>query len=100
MRIRIALACLAAGVALTACANSNKQADKPAAAASTKMVAVNTTCPIGGDDFGNAPSVTRTVNGTTVGFCCDHCSAKFDKMTDAEKQNVVNLAKANKVLGH
>ncbi len=100
MRIRMTLACLAAAVALTACASSTNKADTSGTAATAKVAVVNTVCPIGGDEFGKSPSDTRTVNGTSIGFCCDHCSAKFDKMTDAEKANVVNLARANKVLGH
>lgn len=99
MRICVTLACLVVAAALTACASTDKKADA-AATTSAKMVTVNTTCPIGGDEFGTAPSEVRTVKGTSIGFCCDHCTAKFDKMTDAEKENVVNLAKANKVLGH
>ncbi len=101
MRIRTALACLTALAFITGC-NCDKKTDKPAASAgaTAKVVTVNTMCPIGGDEFGNAPSETRTYKGTSIGFCCDHCTAKFDKMTDAEKENVVNLAKANKVLGH
>ena len=100
MRLTLALAVLACAAVLPACQSSNKTAEKPAAASTTKVAAVNTVCPIGGDEFGKDPSVTRTVKGTTVGFCCGHCTAKFDKMSDAEKENVVNLAKANKVLGH
>lgn len=100
MRLQIALVCLAAAAFLPACQNTNKSAAKTADTTTAKVVAVNTVCPIGGDDFGKSPSATRSYKGTSVGFCCDHCTAKFDKMTDAEKENVVNLAKANKVLGH
>jgi hypothetical protein len=100
MRLPIALVCVASAAFLTACQSSNKTADKPAATATARVVTVNTVCPIGGDEFGSAPSATRTYKGTAVGFCCDHCTAKFDTMSDAEKENVVNLAKANKVLAH
>jgi hypothetical protein len=99
MRIRTTFACLVAAACLTACQSTDKKAESTSAA-TAKVATINTMCPIGGDEFGTAPSSTRTVKGTTIGFCCDHCTAKFDKMTDAEKENVVNLAKSNKVLGH
>ena len=100
MRIRITLACMLAVGALSSCNCGDKKTDQKAdaAGATAKVVVVNTVCPVGGDEFGNAPSSTRTFKGTSIGFCCDHCTAKFDKMTDAEKENVINLAKANKVL--
>ncbi len=102
MRICASLACVLAAAALTGCACNDKKSEaaKPAATTTASVKTVNTVCPIGGDDFGNSPSAVRTVKGTSVGFCCDHCTAKFDKMSDAEKDNVVNLAKANKVVGH
>jgi hypothetical protein len=62
---------------------------------------VNTICPIGSDDFDSKDrpaELTRTVNGENIGFCCEHCTAKFDKMSDAKKAEVLAAAKSNKPL--
>ena len=73
----------------------------PAQKTEGRMVVVNTICPIGGDDFEakDRPSeLVRTVNGENIGFCCDHCTAKFDKMSEQKKAEVLAAARANKTL--
>ncbi len=72
-------------------------------ASETKTVAVakpvNSVCPIGGDEFnpeGHPAALLRTANNTTIGFCCQHCVTKFDKMDAAGQQRIIELAKANK----
>ena len=44
---------------------------------------VNARCPI----MGGKPTaaLTRDYNGQKVGFCCDGCPSKWDKLTAAEK---------------
>ena len=96
MRHGLILVCLLTA-SLAGCSSEKKtDSTKPAASAAT----INHMCPIQGDEFGSAPGDTRTWKGATVGFCCDHCAAKFDKMTDTEKDNVMNMAKSNKAMGH
>ena len=92
MRTCLAVACIVAAFGLSAC----KSESKPAADSGTVVKTANKTCPVSGKDVD--PAVTRTWKGTTIGFCCNHCPATFDKMTDAEKDNVVTLAKTNKTL--
>ncbi len=114
LRSLASLASVVGLLALSGCATGNKdccstdakpaaapageKAAAPAAAPSGRIVVVNTVCPIGGDDFetkDRPASLARTVNGQNVGFCCDHCTAKFDKMDDAGKANVLKTAMAN-----
>ena len=93
MRTCLAVAFVAAAVALAGCTNDKKTTSTAPSTATVK--AVNTTCPVGGKNVDTA--VVRTWKGTNVGFCCTNCAGKFDKMTDAEKDAVVTLAKANQV---
>lgn len=107
MRFIPALA--AALLALTGCANqsptpaASTHAAAPGGAASTATPngttrVINTMCPIGGDEFGthHEPELTRSWNGSAIGFCCKNCVRKFDAMTPAERDAVLALAKANK----
>jgi hypothetical protein len=67
-------------------ASSAATATKPAAA-SAKVV--NTICPIEGGavDPNKVPdSLTREFKGQKVGFCCAGCPAKWDALSDAEKE--------------
>ena len=70
-------------------------------AASGKIVPVNTMCPLGKHSF-NATTrdadTSRNYKGSTIGFCCEDCSHKFDAMSSAEKDQVLAAAKANKPL--
>ena len=56
---------------------------------------VNASCPVSGaplDPNGVAASRTREYKGQTIGFCCDFCPKKWDRMTEEEKSK--NLAEA------
>lgn len=106
---------LAGLLAIAGCANTNKEcctdgakADSKAAATTTaaaparnaegRIITVNSLCPIGEDDFGSKDrpdALARTYNGQSIGFCCDHCVTKFDKMDDAHKSGVLKAAQAN-----
>lgn len=112
------VASVAGLLALAGCAATNKECcdtskakpDAKAAAPDAKaaaptrnaqgrIITVNTMCPIGGDDFetkDRPEALARTYNGQSIGFCCDHCVAKFDKMDDAGKAAVLKAAAANK----
>ncbi len=107
---------VAALAALAGCANKGACCDtkeapaksdapaKSSAAPATptgNMVVINTLCPIGNDEFGSKDhpaELSRTWNGKNIGFCCDHCVAKFDKMTPEKKNEVAVAAAANKAL--
>jgi len=68
-------------------------ADTAASAFAPKATAdksgfANTKCPImgGAIDPAKVPeSLTRVYKGQKVAFCCGMCPAKWDKLTDAEK---------------
>lgn len=71
----------------------------PAAAPSGQVVVINTMCPIGGDDFAEKTrpvSLAREWKGQEIGFCCEHCVAKFNRMTDGERDAVLQTAMANR----
>ncbi len=72
-----AIALVAGTLALTGC----KCADKAPAAAGM----VNSKCPISGEPCSDS-KVTCDFKGAQVGFCCSKCKAKFEAMTDADKQ--------------
>ena len=49
----------------------------------------NTKCPIMGSPIDPAkvtPDLVRVYNGKKIGFCCAGCPARWDKLTDAEKE--------------
>lgn len=65
------------------------------AAGSEKGAVVNDHCPIMGTklDKDKVPEkLTRTFKGKTVGFCCGGCPAKWDKLSDEEKQKKLDAA--------
>jgi hypothetical protein len=67
----------------------------PKTAEANTPPAVNATCPVGGHEVeADAPRVAY--KGSTIAFCCDHCETKFNKMTEAEKDEVLNKALAQK----
>lgn len=74
---------------------------EPAKNAAANMTVINTMCPIGGDDFehktDHPASLTRSVAGQNIGFCCDGCVKKFDSMSDDKKAAILTAAKENKV---
>jgi hypothetical protein len=88
-----------AGFALAGC-SANKKSVGSADGKPARMVVINTTCPIEPDDTFDSndrpAELVRTVNGQNIGFCCDHCTAKFDKMSEEKKAQVLAAAKANK----
>ena len=45
----------------------------------------NESCPIMGGKAKTTEDLTREFNGQTVGFCCDGCPQKWDKLSDDEK---------------
>ena len=75
----LAPALLVAAFALVGCNKETKTTS-----ASTNMGAMNTTCPFSGRPV-DANANTVSYKGQAVGFCCNGCSGKFDKMSDAEK---------------
>ena len=48
------------------------------------MGAANTVCPVSGEPV-DAAIQTVSFQGKEIGFCCNGCVGKFNKMTDAEK---------------
>lgn len=86
--MKLGMACVL-GVAMALSAGGCKSEQKTTAEAPAAM-SVNKTCPIGG----HKADATTTVayKGQTIGFCCEDCVEKFDKMSAAEKDAV--LAKA------
>jgi len=88
---------------LSGCAGKNCCDDKEAAtkAGAANVAIVNTMCPIGGDEFDSKEhpaTLTRTVEGKAIGFCCEGCTKKFDKMTTEKQHEVLTAANANKKL--
>jgi hypothetical protein len=73
--------------------------DPAGAAARTRVIPVNTMCPLGKHTFNATtrdPDTSRMYKGSIIGFCCEDCSEKFDTMSAAEKDQVLAAAKANK----
>ncbi len=75
---------IVAGLALglAACKSEEKKADK--GGSEMQKAAFNTMCPVS-DEPVDPAAPTRQYAGKTVGFCCDHCPAKWDKATVAER---------------
>lgn len=92
-----------AGLALAGCSTNKEGAAKAADVKPARMTVINTVCPMEPDDSFEATDrpaeLVRTVNGQNIGFCCDHCTAKFDKMSEEKKAQVLSAAKANKGYG-
>jgi hypothetical protein len=87
MRIRAFWSAVAvAGLISAGCASQSGKS----ASAETKSGAVNTMCPIGGHEVDT--TVVRQWKGETIAFCCDNCTAKWDKMADSEKDGVLKVA--------
>lgn len=65
------------------------------AVGSEEGAVVNDRCPIMGTelDKDDVPGkLTRTFKGKTVGFCCAGCPAKWDKLSDEQKQKKLDAA--------
>jgi hypothetical protein len=96
MLSRIALISLAA--LLTGCASSS-QTTASQNTGTTKVSVVNTKCPVAGGAYNpSGKGVARAYKGSEIGFCCGGCAARFDAMSDMEKDNILNLARADKVM--
>src|SRR3982750_4168399 len=93
----IPLPALSCGITLGrgCCRDMHSKDSAPAATtkADSKGKVINTMCPIGGDEFGDhsEPALTRTWNGSAIGFCCANCVRKFDAMTPAQRDAVLAL---------
>jgi hypothetical protein len=77
----------------------NNSTNSPQATKVAATKTVNSICPIGGDEFnpeGHPAELVRVSGDTKIGFCCPNCAKKFDAMDANAKQQVVNLARANK----
>lgn len=53
---------------------------------------INTQCLVSGEAL-DASSPTVDYMGKKVGFCCNNCIAKWDKLSDADKQAKLAAAK-------
>src|SRR5437763_1533953 len=84
----LVLACAVGALTAPGCAH-NKDSKGTMAAASTKPI--NTMCVMNPDDQVD-PDVTSDYKGQKVGFCCSKCKAKFDKMSDADKDAKLKTA--------
>lgn len=98
MKFTIPALLLALGLAVftVGCDSGSKATppkDKQSQAETNKSVAVNTVCPIMGNDV-DPDAVTVQFKGQTIGFCCDDCDEKWAKLTDKEKEE--KLAEAKK----
>jgi hypothetical protein len=54
----------------------------------------NPKCPVMGTDMEKMvpEKMTRMYKATRIGFCCEVCMGKWDKMTDAEREPLVKAA--------
>lgn len=77
----LAVACLAAALACTAKTSEDSAASGSSAAA---VATLNAKCPMMGNDV-EADGGTVSYKGHTIGFCCDGCAPKFEKLSDSEK---------------
>jgi hypothetical protein len=85
---------LVAAVGLTGCSStSSTKTTDTKKTGSMGVMPVNKTCPMSGEAV-NGSSSTINYQGKTVGFCCDGCAGKFQKLSDADK--AAKLATASK----
>ncbi len=72
---------------------------KPVPTAPAKSQFVNTRCPIMGtpiDPNKVPPGLIREFKGQKVAFCCGDCPAKWDKLSDKEKEAKLREAASKK----
>lgn len=92
------LAIVSAAFILAGCVSNNSQTTSAKTPAGTVKV-VNTKCPVAGGTYNpSGKGVARAYKGSEIGFCCGGCAARFDSMSDMEKDNILNLARADKVM--
>jgi len=75
--MRITLGAAAAALTLAVVAMPSVRADDAKTPATSQPVAVNTKCPVSGDDVD--PKVTVVYDGKTYAFCCADCVKSFNK---------------------
>lgn len=84
-------AALTAALVLGACA-SEKSAEaecKPAQDGAVHAVAVNGQCPVMPQDDASASTTLVDYKGQKVAFCCPGCVPKWNKMTEAQKDQAL-----------
>ncbi len=77
-----------AAISLTGCKKSDSD-DKGTSSKQPASAFLNVTCPMMGTaiDAANVPAgLTRDFKGKKVAFCCDKCPAKWDELTDDQRQ--------------
>jgi hypothetical protein len=94
-----------AAAAFSGCQNSQTHSASSAAAPAGQVQTVNTMCPIGRHEWADGgsnlrpASLTRTWKGDAIGFCCKDCVDTWDdEMTDAQRDEVRQLARRNQHL--
>ena len=98
MKVAISALLLALGLMVFSigCNSGSKAApvkDQQTKTTTDTNVAVNTVCPIMGGKVD--PDIeTAQFKGQTVGFCCEGCDEKWNKLTDDEKDQKLAEAKA------
>jgi len=83
---RVAYVAILAAAFAGGCQKGSKANTKETAAAP-----VNSVCPISGNPID--ASVTTEYKDQAVAFCCDMCPAKWEKLSDAEKDAALAKAK-------
>ena len=85
-------ACAAAFVGCSSSKTADKTADASKAPQHASMGIINSKCPI---NPSHAAGDKNTVDykGQKVGLCCGGCKAKWDALTDAQKDAAVAAAK-------
>lgn len=74
---------LACGLLFTGC--HNNKAKTTATSASPSVM--NTKCPFSSELV--TEGITSDWNGKTVGFCCNGCKGKWDKLDDAKRTSMI-----------
>ena len=96
MKTRLALLVLVSGALfLGACASDTKtKSTTTTTTTKTKgsMGVMNSKCPMKGEAI-DSDDPTTDYHGQKVAFCCKGCLAKFNKLTDAEKDAKLANAK-------
>lgn len=89
----LAVGLLALGIA--GCGEKDKEpASRPSASRPAKatVAVINAVCPMMGNKIDPAKVPTNLVGeykGKKVGFCCGMCLAKWDKLTDEKKDELI-----------
>ena len=84
-KVGIAGLAVVALAALGGCAAENATCKPGDANAKPAAGMANASCPMMPDHAVEAGAVAVSYKGQNVGFCCDGCIPKWNKMTDAQK---------------